>query len=522
MKRRHFLEHSFAGIAGASLISPLSSTRSMGKLKRFFEFLEENDKILLVINLNGGNDGLNTIIPLDYMSEMSTLRPDVFIPESQLLSSSANNGTLAFHPSMKEMRDLYEEGKLHIIQNVGYQDQNFSHFRSTDIWMSGSESNELITTGVFGRYLDQRFEGFPEDYPNSEMTDPISIETGFANSLLFNGPFAPMSYLIQNIDEFYELINDDYSSDNPDTPAGNRHDFIQLIARQSNEFGARVAEVAQGVPDNLQYYPDTDLARQMAAVARLVGGGLKTPIYKVEISGFDTHSSQVTGNNNTEGEHATLLSTLSQAVKAFMDDLDRMGIGDKVIGFTFSEFGRTILSNGSNGTDHGSAAPVFVFGNSVKGGVSGSNPYLDSGMTYADNLLYEYDFKNVYSSIFEEWFCTDKMTVNEIMGNEFDPLGLIENSPCVSVFNDEIGLSGASAWVELIENPVRDQIRIRSWRKERLIRIRILSTSGKVLARRTLYGDKNFSTPVVGLARGAYFLEVKQGSAIQSLKMVKI
>ncbi len=522
MKRRHFLEHSAAGIAGASLINPLATTRSMGKLKKFFEFLEENDKILLVINLNGGNDGLNTIIPLDYMSEMSTLRPSVFIPESQLLNSSANNGTIAFHPSMKEMRDLYEDGKLHIIQNVGYAEPNYSHFRSSDIWMSGSESNEVVNTGIFGRYLNDRFEGFPEDYPNGDMPDPVAIETGFANSLLFNGPLAPMSYLIQNIDEFYELLNDEFTSDNPNTPAGNRHDFIQLIARQANEFGARVAEVAQGVPDNLQYYPDTDLARQMAAVARLVGGGLKTPIYKVEIFGFDTHSAQVLANDNTQGDHATLLETLSQAIKAFMDDLDRMGVGDKVIGLTFSEFGRTILSNASFGTDHGTSAPMFVFGNSVQGGVTGSNPVLDSGMTYADNLPHEFDFKNVYSSIFEEWFCTEKTTVNEIMGNEFDPLGLISGSPCTPLFNREVFESESSEWARLIENPVRDQIRIQSLRKERLARIRILTSSGKVLTRRSLYGDGVFSTSALGLARGAYFIEINQGGVIQTLKMIKM
>lgn len=524
MKRRHFLEHSLAGVAGASLLGPMTSSLGSSRLQSFFNILEENDKILVIINMNGGNDGLNTIVPLDYMSELSVLREGVFIPESQLLRSSANNGTLAFHPAMQEIRDLYEDGKVHIVQNVGYEDQNFSHFRSADIWMSGSESDEFIGTGIMGRYLEERFQGFPEGYPNEKWKDPVSIETGFSNSLLFNGQSAPMSYLIQNIDDFYELLSDEFSSSNPDTPAGNRHDFIQLIRRQSDAFGMRIAERAQTVPDNLQYYPDTDLGRQLAAVARLIGGGIETPIYKVEYFGFDTHSAQVDGadpTNHQLGLHAELLRILSQSVKAFMDDLDRMGMGDKVIGVTFSEFGRTILSNGSGGTDHGSAAPMILFGNSVQGGVSGSNPVLDSGMTYADNLPYEFDFKNVYSSIFEEWFCADKTVVNEVMRNEYDPIGLIENSPCSVVSTRETHFP-KDRWVSLIENPIRQEILIQSKKKDRIMRIRITTVDGHVLINRTLYGRHSFSTSALGLKQGIYFLEIYQGGQINTLKMMKI
>lgn len=523
MKRRHFLEHSMAGVAGASLLSPMTSSLGSKRLQSFFNILEENDKILVIINLNGGNDGLNTIVPLDYMSELSVLREQVFIPASQLLLSSANNGTLAFHPAMQEMRDLYEDGKVHIVQNVGYEDQNFSHFRSADIWMSGSDSNEVVGTGIMGRYLENRFPGYPGDYPNDDWKDPVAIETGYTNSLLFNGQLAPMSYLIQNIDEFYELLSDEFSSNNPNTPAGNRHDFIQLIRRQSDAFGTRIAERAQTIPDNIQYYPDTDLGRQLAAVARLIGGGIETPIYKVEYFGFDTHSAQVNPadpTNHQLGLHAELLRTLSQGVKAFMDDLDRMGMGDRVIGVTFSEFGRTILSNGSGGTDHGAAAPMILFGNSVQGGVTGSNPVLDSGMTYTDNLPYEFDFRNVYSSIFEEWFCAEKNIVNDVMGNEYDPLGIIANSPCTSVFISE-RTQKKDQWVRLIENPVQNNIKLQTQRKERIMRIRILSTSGKVLASRTIYGDQTFNTSAIGLKAGMYFLEVHQGGHKLSIKMIK-
>ena len=521
MKRRHFLEHSLAGVAGASLLGPMGASMSREKLQSFLSFMEENDKILVVINMVGGNDGLSTIVPLEYMSELSQLRSHVFIEESRLLSSSANEGSLAFHPALSEMRDIYEEGHLHIVQNVGYENQNFSHFRSADIWMSGSESDEVINTGIFGRYLNDRFPDYPDAYPNTDWRDPLSIETGFSNSLLFNGPLAPMSYLIQNIDEFYELINDEFESDNPATRAGQRHDFIQLISRQANEFGQRIAEVAQGVPDNTQNYPNTDLGQQMAAVARLITGGMKTPVYKVEFGDFDTHDSQVEEADHTTGEHAELLRSLSQSIKAFMDDLRNKGMADKVIGVTFSEFGRTILSNGSLGTDHGTAAPMFLFGDSIRGGVSGSNPVLDSGMTYADNLPYEFDFKNIYSSIFEEWFCTDKTTINDIMGKEFDALGLIENSPCATVFNREEYLKTRNEWVYLVQNPIQDQIMIKSDRKERIARIKIVDLSGRTLANRTLMGQQQFQTSAAGLSAGIYFLEITQGGQVKTLRMIK-
>ena len=360
----------------------------------------ETDRVLVMIFLNGGNDGLNTVIPLDQMGVLQSLRPHVVLPEASLLRLSGQD-KLALHPSLQGMRSLYDEGRMKIIQNVGYPEQDYSHFRSTDIWMSASGSDELLVSGWAGRYLHNEFPNFPEEYPNTQMPDPLAVEIGYSGSLLFQGPAANMGMVIADPTAFYRLI-ENTEEEAPDTKAGEKLRYVRLVARQSQQYGEVVKAAAERVNTQANYPDDNPLAQQLKVVARLIAGGLKTRMYMVQLGGFDTHDAQVEDADHTTGEHADLLRQLDTAVSSFMNDLRYQGVSDRVMGMTFSEFGRRIVSNASLGTDHGASAPMFIFGDQVEPGVLGTNPQLDVQMSYVDNLPYEHDFRSVYSSIMEQ------------------------------------------------------------------------------------------------------------------------
>ena len=201
MKRRDFLKNSSKGILIPSLVggmgvkafgySPLTSALNM---------VNNTDRVLVLIFLEGGNDGLNTIIPMSQYARMTDVRKHVVLPERRIIK--AKNNDIGFHPEMRLMNELYNEERFHIIHSVGYPNQNFSHFRSSDIWMSGSDSDKIVNSGWNGRFLDQQFPGYPIDFPNTDMTDPLAVEIGLNSSLLFQGPSNSMSMVINNVDYF--------------------------------------------------------------------------------------------------------------------------------------------------------------------------------------------------------------------------------------------------------------------------------------------------------------------------------
>lgn len=426
MKRRKFLRHASHAIAVPGLLGSLGFSLSpKNTLTSLLRFASDNDHVLVIIYLEGGNDGLNTVVPLDQLSPLNQVRPHVILPENRLLN--LNNSEVALHPSLINFRSLYHEGRLGIIQSVGYPQQNFSHFRSTDIWMSASDSQQLVNSGWTGRFLDNQYPGYPEDYPNQSVTDPLAIEIGYGASLIFQGPSAAMSMVVSNPDSFYDLV-DNIEEEAPDTLAGEKLRYVRLIARQSELYGEVVKEAAAKVTQQKNYPESNPLAQQLKIVSRLIAGGLQTPLYMVRLGGFDTHGSQVVPGDHTVGEHANLLRLLDEAVGVFMSDLEFQGVSDRVVGMTFSEFGRRIVSNASLGTDHGSAAPMFVFGDQVIGGILGDNPKISFGATYADNLDIQYDFRQIYASLMEQWLGASSGDSSQILMNNFENVPIIGES----------------------------------------------------------------------------------------------
>jgi uncharacterized protein (DUF1501 family) len=363
-----------------------------------------HDRILVLVQLEGGNDGLNTVIPLDQYTQLSSARKNILIPDSYVLPLKDSSVT-GLHPSMKHLQSLYNNQQLAIIQGVGYPNTNMSHFRSTDIWLTGSDSKTILNNGWIGRYLAQEYPHYPQGYPNKTQPAPPAIQIGSVLSTALLGPSVGLGTAITSTQSFYDLTIGAYETA-PHTPAGEQLSFMRMVASETRQYTA-VLKSAAGAQKNLsKLYPNegNGLANQLKIVAQLIGGGLQTKVYMLSIGGFDTHGGQVDFSNPIHGQHSELLSQLSTAIAAFQDDLTLMGVQDKVLGMTFSEFGRRIKSNASHGTDHGSSGPVFLFGSKVKGGMYGTNPVIPAKVGVNDNLALQYDFRSVYASVLKGWF----------------------------------------------------------------------------------------------------------------------
>jgi uncharacterized protein (DUF1501 family) len=383
-------------------------------------------RVVVLIQLNGGNDGLNTVIPLEHYDAYHAARANIAIPENKVLRLKGFDQT-GLNPAMPEMQWLFEAGKLAIIHGVSYPQPNFSHFRATDIWLTGADAGQILSTGWAGRYLDERYPQFPQNYPNADMPDPLAIQVGSLVSPALQGPALTMGMAISNPNSFYDLINDK-SEPVPDSRAGDQLAYIREMAVKTDQYAGVIKAAAQKVTKQSDCYPapgKNPLADQLKIVARLVAGGLRTQFYLVSMGGFDTHARQVEPTDPTTGAHAKLLAKLSEAINAFQDDLTTLQVSDRVMGMTFSEFGRRIQSNASGGTDHGAAAPVFVFGENVQGGVIGQNPSWPDKLTVNDNIAMQYDFRSVYGTLLEKWFLSDETIAGTALLKKYPSLALI-------------------------------------------------------------------------------------------------
>jgi uncharacterized protein (DUF1501 family) len=425
MKRREFIKNSLAlpaipvMLEGFHLLAYPQSGNSLpadGAL----------DRVMVWIQLSGGNDGINTVIPLDQYNTYLALRSNIAIPSNRALPLANGAG---LHPAMTGMKTLFDAGKLAVVQGVSYPNPNFSHFRATDIWLTASDYNVYLEDGWLGRYLSDSFPGYPSGYPNSDMPDSPALQIGSTVSLGFQGPSQSMAITIQDPNTFYTLVSGSSSGGQdevPPTTAGQELLFVRQVGDQSMSFAGRVKFAADRAANKSSLYPasgQNSLADQLKIVARLIAGGLRTRTYLVSLGGFDTHSNQVSSADTTTGTHATLLGKLSAAIQAFQDDLELLGCDQRVITMTFSEFGRRPSSNASLGTDHGTALPVFLAGSNVRGGVYGNTPSLTD--LSGGNLKMQFDFRSVYSATLQQWYRTGLLEEAAVLLHDFSPLDLI-------------------------------------------------------------------------------------------------
>ena len=426
MRRRDFLKTT-APVVLPALINgkPIRALASTSWLSRAVRGIA-GDRVLVLIQLSGGNDGLNTVIPLESYDRYYKARTNIAIPRDKVLRLDGVDAT-GLHPAMTGMQGLFNEGKLAIVQGVSYPQPNFSHFRATDIWLTGADAGQVLPTGWAGRYLDQVYPDFPKNYPNPKMPDPLAIQVGSLVSPALQGPSMTMGMAISNPTGFYQLIGEK-APPAPDTRAGELLAYIREMSMKTDQYAGVIKQAAQKVTQQSGKYPaagKNPLADQLKIVARLVAGGLQTRIYLVSMGGFDTHARQTDAADTTTGTHARLLARLSEAIDAFQDDLGFLQVKERVIGMTFSEFGRRIQSNASGGTDHGAAAPVFIFGEGVRSGIVGHHPVWPEELTVNDNLAMQYDFRAIYSTLLENWFGGDPAAAAAVLYRDYEVLPII-------------------------------------------------------------------------------------------------
>lgn len=433
LNRRSFMKSMLTVSAAPMLLNGIPVRSLATPMMTQLTCQEVNDRILVLIQLHGGNDGLNTLIPVDQYSTYANYRPTLRIPDSGSRKYLNVTQDVGLHPDMTGIKSMYDNGYATFIQDVGYDEINRSHFKGSDLWLTGGDSSpagQSMRSGWVGRYLDDRYPNYPFAYPNPTNPDPIALEFGNRSlSLAFNretGSPIGMS-IADDPQDFYNLITGvggALPSSSPSSHYGEMLQFIMDTQSSSNSYANRINTAYNlGSNPGASTYPTTypnnpgnnaknELGPQLKTVARLINGGLNTKIYMVRLTGFDTHSSQIISGDATQGNHAALLYYLSSSVKAFFDDLIAGNNADKVVAFTFSEFGRQIGQNGSAGTDHGTLAPMMVFGTGVNGGVIGNTPDLNS---VTNNILTtkQYDYRQVLTTLLQDWLGASNSTLTD-------------------------------------------------------------------------------------------------------------
>ena len=393
MKRRSFLNK----LAATGMVLPM--TMGFPRVRAFAQppagspfaklAAANTDRIFIFIRLAGGNDGLNTVIPYTNQTYYAAREEGQLYIEAKDVAKLPGSATLGLHPSLAPLLPLYAEKKLAIIQNVGYPNQNQSHFRSTDIWLSGTDADVFSQAGWYAKYLEKMYP----DYPNTLPSAPFAIELGTYLSTTLVGEKNNMGVAVADLSYIPGQPDADPTAD---THAGDEEQYIREIARQTNIFSNSIIAAASKQLTNKVTYPtNNNLGAALAAIVRIIAGGLPTQMFIVNVGGYDTHSNQLT-------QQANLHKQLADALAAYQRDLEAFGLDKRVALMTISEFGRRVYSNGT-GTDHGSAAPMFALGAGVNGGIFGRDPNLDD-VEPPGNLKMEYDFRQLYASILSQWY----------------------------------------------------------------------------------------------------------------------
>lgn len=369
------------------------------------------DTILVVVELTGGNDGLNTVVPFkdaDYAKRRPTLK---LAPASL----KKVNDELGLHPAMAGFAELLEDRKLCIVQGVGYPNPDQSHFRSMDIWQAASTEKNL-TEGWLGKALKKMPAGAQSFHlKGASQSSPLA----------FDG--APMRVpSIATLAEFQLQLAGTTGRDKAEqqkviegaVQSGGKPgllDFVSRTAANTYASSKRLAEVGRNYQPKATY-PNTGLANRLKLAAQLIDAGLGGRVFYVSIDGFDTHASQA-------APHTALLTEVSGAMTAFYKDMKARGHGDRVLMMTFSEFGRRVMENGSKGTDHGSAAPLFLIGGKVKAGVVGKHPSLAVADTPMGNIKHHTDFRQVYAAVLDGWLGVPS---REVLGRSFEAVDVLK------------------------------------------------------------------------------------------------
>ena len=394
MERRSFIKRT--SLATAALWIP-------NFLKPLENFVADEYRNLVVIQLSGGNDGLNTVIPFENDIYYNS-RKTISIPKNNVLKLTDN---LGFHPSMTGLQNLYNDGLMCVINSVGYPNPNRSHFRSMDIWQSATAADEYKNTGWIGRYLDSSC---------NECNNPyLALELDQTLSLALKGD-VKKGIAVNNPQQLYNETREPFFKQLKDLAPDNDHDNVAYLYKTMAETYASaeyIFETSKTYKNNFEY-PKNNLAKQLKEIATFIGSGLNTRVYYASMGGFDTHVGQLNRQEN-------LLKQFSEGVTAFIENLKSINKLSDTTVLVFSEFGRRVNQNASNGTDHGTANNVFILGSALKKqGFYNAAPDL-SNLDEGD-LKYQIDFRNIYATMLNNWL---KISPDKILGKSFDYLNFV-------------------------------------------------------------------------------------------------
>lgn len=525
----------------------------------------DSDRVLIILQLHGGNDGLNSLIPVEQYDQYYSRRANIAIPKSNSLrkyipldSTLPSERQVGLHPDMQAMKGMYDMGKVAFVQGVSYRNNNGSHFRGRDIWFMGGGSDDYFSSGWLGRYLQQEYAPleYPADFPNDDMLDPLGIEMGSDVSLIFhqenNIPTSlslndPVGFanLVEELEGFQDKDIDPRGKppeflDN--SPYGKEMNWILGLEKKTDDYARRLYEVYQAGGNTSTTYPEVypfnaptgskrnHLSPQLRLIARLLAGGCKTKVFMVKIGGFDTHASQVESYDPTMGIHAALMYHISTAMKAFQDDLKVRGLESRVLTVTTSEFGRRVHSNGSYGTDHGTGGPIFVFGRGVNPGVIGNVPDMTR-----NNIEMQYDYRQIYANLLKDWMLVDEQKINNdiFFGNFIDgpreeggfyqplPLAVQVISSTDSFIEKRFNLG------DCYPNPAKAQTAFTFMiNAEGMVQVMLYDRSGKPLKQLVKKnfepGEHRIPVDLTGIPAGLYIYKMNIGSFEQSKKLVVI
>jgi uncharacterized protein (DUF1501 family) len=429
--RRAFLQNGLGLLAAATTV-PAFLDRTVWAMdkplagSRVQKPSGKDGKILVVVQMSGGNDGLNTVIPFGDDAYYRN-RPSLGVGKKEAIKLTDHIG---LHPNLTPLKKLYDNGQLSVIQGVGYPNPNRSHFRSMDIWQTADPQDELATAGWIGKYFDNACPGCD---PHVGMaigeSVPLAMKGDRVTPLTFEKPDSyrykgsdTRNYLALNKGDLDPAMADDPAHQPIARPQKKKIEVVTADAQL--DFLRRTAMDAQVSSDRLLKisrefqpagrYPNGSFGDGLRTVAAMIGGGLDTRVYYVTLGGFDTHAGE-------RGRHDNLMKEFAEGVDAFWTDMLKQENDDRVLMMTFSEFGRRVAQNASGGTDHGTAAPMFVMGPALKSGLIGKHPSLtdlDQG-----DLKHGIDFRSVYATVLQNWLETPS---KPILGQQFKTMQLLK------------------------------------------------------------------------------------------------
>lgn len=408
--RRNFLKQ---GVAAAALCLSWSDLCTLAaRSANLAPRVKGKSPVLVVVQLGGGNDGLNTVVPYGNGSYYD-LRPNLALQANSILPL---NGQIGLNPNMSGLADLYKAGKLAIVQAVGYPNPNRSHFRSMEIWQT-AEPSRIADRGWLGKYLDLAMTGKAD----AALLSAVNVDEMLPKSLSAEKVLVPS---VNNVYDFrfktdaryaqdrrlqvstFDEIYRDFNLHRPNV------DLLRKTGIEANEASDYLLKIVRSYKGSVAY-PRNSFADGLKFISQMICGGVNSRVYNVSLNGFDTHANQLRTQNN-------LLKQLSEGLTAFQSDLEVHGVDQDVLVLVYSEFGRRVSENGGRGTDHGKAEPVFVIGSKVKGGLYGSAPdllRLDDG-----DLRYKIDFRSIYATILDSWMGADS---RQILAGNFESLPLL-------------------------------------------------------------------------------------------------